>query len=120
VETWEKFQARLFHLGYLAEELPAFVARPPAAWLYRQIAREADAVARIAAAYVAEAGRAKLTTAPPTTVLLTAEPASADLAGPDGFTDAETDAFTAEAAIIPAAAMTAGNIPAPGAGGDAR
>ncbi|MCE7002493.1 DUF2213 domain-containing protein [Kibdelosporangium philippinense] len=85
METWEKFQARLFHLAYLGEELPRFAARPPAAWLYRQIAREADMVARIAAEYVAEAERAKLTN-PPRPV--TAEQSTAVHGGADAFTDA--------------------------------
>jgi hypothetical protein len=51
----------LFHLGWLAEELPAFVARPSGAWLFRQIVRECQTVAAIAAEYVAETERAGLT-----------------------------------------------------------
>jgi hypothetical protein len=61
METWEDLQARLFHLGWLAEELPAFVARPSGAWLFREIVRECQTVAAIAAAYVAETERAGLT-----------------------------------------------------------
>jgi hypothetical protein len=59
LETWEGLQARLFHLGYLGEELPEVVAAGPAtsAWLYRVIAAEAGAVARIAGAYIAECDR---------------------------------------------------------------
>lgn len=60
METWEDLQARLFHLGWLGEELPAFVARPSGAWLFRQIVRECQTVAAIAAAYVAETERAGL------------------------------------------------------------
>jgi hypothetical protein len=61
VDTWENLQARLFHLGWLGEELPAFVATPGGAWLFRQICREAMAVTSIAAEYVAECERAGLT-----------------------------------------------------------
>lgn len=61
METWEDLQARLFHLGWLAEELPGFVARPSGAWLFRQIVRECQTVAAIAAEYVAETERAGLT-----------------------------------------------------------
>jgi hypothetical protein len=61
VETWENLQARLLHLGWLAEELPAFVARPSGAWLFRQIVRECQTVAAIAAEYIAECERAGLT-----------------------------------------------------------
>ncbi len=58
METWERLQARLFHLGYLGEELPRVVAEPGrSAWLYRVIAAEAAAVARIAQAYVVECER---------------------------------------------------------------
>lgn len=64
METWEDLQARLFHLGWLAEELPRFVARPSGAWLYRQIVRECQTVARIAAEYVAETERALITNPP--------------------------------------------------------
>ncbi|MGH3905038.1 MAG: hypothetical protein ACRDTE_12725 [Pseudonocardiaceae bacterium] len=37
-ETWERLQARLYHLGYLGEELSEVVATSPAtrAWLYRE------------------------------------------------------------------------------------
>lgn len=65
METWENLQARLFHLGWLGEELPAFVARPSGAWLFSQIIRECQTVAAIAAEYVAETERA-------------------DMSGPDG------------------------------------
>ena len=61
METWENLQARLFHLGWLGEELPAFVARPSGAWLFRQIVRECQTVAAIAAEFVAECERAGLT-----------------------------------------------------------
>jgi len=55
VQTWEGLQARLFHLGYLGEELPGVVSTPGAlAWLYRVIAAEAGEVARIAGDYIAE------------------------------------------------------------------
>lgn len=60
METWENLQARLFHLGWLGEELPAFVARPSGAWLFRQIIRECQTVAAIAAEYVTETERAGL------------------------------------------------------------
>jgi len=61
--TWENLQARLFHLGWLGEELPEFVSSngaPAGAWLFRQIVTEATTVAAIAAAYVAECVRAGL------------------------------------------------------------
>jgi hypothetical protein len=61
VETWENLQARLLHLGWLGEELPAFVARSSGAWLFRQILSECQTVAAIAAEYVAECERAGLT-----------------------------------------------------------
>ena len=55
METWEGLQARLYHLGYLGEELPEAVSAPGvSAWLYRVIAAEAGEVARIASAYIAE------------------------------------------------------------------
>jgi hypothetical protein len=66
IETWEQLQARLLHLGWLAEELPAFVARPSGAWLYRQIVRECQVVARIATEYIAETERALITNPPRT------------------------------------------------------
>lgn len=55
METWERLQARLFHLGYLGEELAQVAATSPAhsAWLYRAIAAEAGQVATIAQQYVA-------------------------------------------------------------------
>lgn len=57
IETWEQLQARLFHLGWLGEELPAFVTTPGGAWLFREIAREALAIAEIATQYTAEADK---------------------------------------------------------------
>lgn len=58
VETWEALQARLFHLGYLGEELPRVAATPGVSiWLYRQITIEAGQVARIAGEYLAECER---------------------------------------------------------------
>lgn len=55
METWQRLQARLFHLGYLGEQLEQVVAVSPAtsAWLYRVIASEAGEVARIAGDYIA-------------------------------------------------------------------
>lgn len=55
METWERLQARLFHLSYLGEELAQVAATSPAhsAWLYRAIAAEAGQVATIAQQYVA-------------------------------------------------------------------
>lgn len=44
----------MFHLAWLAEELPDFVAAPSGAWLFRAMAREAELIAATAAAYVAE------------------------------------------------------------------
>lgn len=58
VEIWERLQARLFHLGYLGEELPRVAATPGVSiWLYEQIAIEAGQVARIAGEYIAECAR---------------------------------------------------------------
>jgi hypothetical protein len=56
LETWEGLQARLFHLGYLGEELAEVTAASPATsrWLYRVIAAEAGEVARISGEYIAE------------------------------------------------------------------
>ena len=55
METWEGLQARLYHLGYLGEELPEVVSAPGvSAWLYRVIAAEAGEVARITSTYLAE------------------------------------------------------------------
>ncbi len=98
METWEKFQARLFHLGYLAEELPTFAATPGGAWLYRQIAGEAAVVAQIAAEYVAEAERAALATPP------VAGPTTGN-SRPDPFTDAR-NAETSTAGSSGATART--------------
>lgn len=52
-------QARLFHLGYLGEELEQVAATSPAtsAWLYRVIAAEAGEVARIVGDYIVETER---------------------------------------------------------------
>ena len=61
IETWERLQARLYHLGWLGEELSDFTATPGGAWLYREIAREAAAIATIASAYVTECETAELT-----------------------------------------------------------
>ena len=60
IETWERLQARLYHLGWLGEELPAFAATTGGAWLYREIAREAATVATIATAYVRECEKVAL------------------------------------------------------------
>jgi hypothetical protein len=58
VETWERLQARLFHLGYLGEELPRVVSAPGvSAWLYRLIAAEAGEVVRLASDYITECER---------------------------------------------------------------
>lgn len=66
METWENLQARAFHLAWLAEELPAFVATPSGGWLFRQMMREAAAIADTAAEYLAECERAAHTQhAPP-------------------------------------------------------
>jgi hypothetical protein len=54
VETWEGLQARLFHLGYLGEELPQVSQPGVSAWVYRVIAAEAAEVARIAGEYLTE------------------------------------------------------------------
>jgi hypothetical protein len=62
LETWERLQARLFHLGWLGEELPTFVATPGGTWLFAEIAREAATIARIAATFLTEAEKAALTT----------------------------------------------------------
>lgn len=60
METWQSVQARLFHLGYLGEELAGMAASSPAtsAWLYRQIATEAGQVARLAQDYIVETEKA--------------------------------------------------------------
>ncbi|WP_156758358.1 hypothetical protein [Actinokineospora pegani] len=55
MERWEDLQARLFHLGYLGEELEYFATdRQRGAWLYRQIAVEAFKAAEIADTYADE------------------------------------------------------------------
>ncbi|MCG8920455.1 hypothetical protein L6E12_32280 [Actinokineospora sp. PR83] len=55
MERWENLQAKLFHLGYLGEELEFFAAdRRRGAWLYRQIAVEAFKAAELADAYAQE------------------------------------------------------------------
>lgn len=74
IETWEQLQARLFHLGWLGEELPAFVTTPGGAWLFREIAREAQAVAEIAAQYITETEKVAVTSGK----LPTGEPAATD------------------------------------------
>jgi hypothetical protein len=63
IETWERLQARLFHLGWLGEELPAFVATPGGTWLFREIAHEAQTIARIASTFLAESEKAASTSA---------------------------------------------------------
>jgi hypothetical protein len=76
MENWENLQDRVFHLGWLAEELPEFVRRAHVggaadggveggggsggAWLFRELAREARMVAEAAAAYVGECEKAGL------------------------------------------------------------
>ena len=60
MDTWEDLQARLFHLAWLGEELAECVTQPMGAWLFRQISRECDQVAAIAADWVAECERAGL------------------------------------------------------------
>lgn len=54
METPEQMQNRLFHLAWLAEELPAVAAQRDGGWIYRQIAREAAAVLAVATEYVTE------------------------------------------------------------------
>ncbi|EWC59253.1 hypothetical protein UO65_5469 [Actinokineospora spheciospongiae] len=55
MERWEDLQSRLFHLGYLGEELEYFATdRRRGAWLYRQIAVEAFKAAEVADAYAQE------------------------------------------------------------------
>jgi hypothetical protein len=61
LEPWEHLQARLFHLGSLGEELPAFVATPGGTWLFAEIAREAATIARIAETFLTEAQKTALT-----------------------------------------------------------
>jgi hypothetical protein len=51
VDTLEQLQARLFHLAYLAEELPAVTQDRDGGWIYRQIAREAMTVVKEATDY---------------------------------------------------------------------
>lgn len=57
--TLGEFQARLVHLGVLAEELPGFAATPGGTWLYRQISTEVDQLAIIAWEYWMEAEKAR-------------------------------------------------------------
>ncbi|HEV7974827.1 hypothetical protein [Amycolatopsis sp.] len=112
--TWENLQARLYHLGWLGEELPEFVSRntagedaPTGAWLFRQIIREARAVAAIAAEYVAECERAGLSGPNGTT------PAPAAWHVVDETRPADTPAEAARAEDV------AGRIPEPRPGADA-
>jgi hypothetical protein len=60
LETWQRLQARLGHLGHLGEDLAEVVATSPAtsAWLYRHITAEADEVIRIAGDYITETEQA--------------------------------------------------------------
>ncbi|HZD14586.1 MAG TPA: hypothetical protein VE196_05560 [Pseudonocardiaceae bacterium] len=65
MENWENLQDRVCHLGWLAEELPDFVRRARGcgsggAWLFRELAREAQMVADTAAAFVGECEKAGL------------------------------------------------------------
>ncbi|RLK58686.1 hypothetical protein [Actinokineospora cianjurensis] len=55
---WEDLQCRLFHLGYLGEELEYFAGTSRGAWLYRQIAQETARVAEIARANAGEVEQA--------------------------------------------------------------
>lgn len=64
METWESMQARIDHLAELGAELPEFVSQPGQAWLYREIARESEMLARIAKEYVVEVERAQRTNPP--------------------------------------------------------
>jgi hypothetical protein len=61
LEPWEHLQARLFHLGWLGEELVDFVATPGGTWLFGEIAREAVTIARIAETFLTEAQKTALT-----------------------------------------------------------
>lgn len=55
MESPEKLTDRLFHLGYLGEEMAGVLeSRRDPSWLFRQIAREALAVVREASEYVAQ------------------------------------------------------------------
>ncbi|HEX5115155.1 MAG TPA: hypothetical protein VFW65_08150 [Pseudonocardiaceae bacterium] len=55
LETWENLCDRLYHLGYLGEELESIEnSGGQAGWLYREIAREAAAVVEVANAYADE------------------------------------------------------------------
>jgi hypothetical protein len=96
IETWENLQARLFHLGWLGEELSDFVATPGGGWLFRQIIREAQTVVSIAADYVAECEKAALTTtadpSPATSAQVTGHVPAVDPR--EGSTFADTGAAT--------------------------
>ncbi|GLZ37613.1 hypothetical protein [Actinokineospora sp. NBRC 105648] len=59
MERWEILQCRLFHLGYLGEELENVAGDAgQGAWLYRQIAVEAARVVEVASAYAGEVDQA--------------------------------------------------------------
>ncbi|GAA3033568.1 hypothetical protein [Actinokineospora globicatena] len=58
MERWEDLQCRLFHLGYLGEELEYFAGTSHGAWLYRQIAQEAARAAEVAREYAGEVEQA--------------------------------------------------------------
>ncbi|MEV7553429.1 hypothetical protein AB0N89_27770 [Amycolatopsis sp. NPDC089917] len=108
--TWETLQAKLFHLGWLGEELPAFVAAggdaPGGAWLFRQIAAEATTVAEIAATYVAECERAGISGPNGTTPAPPAWRIAAD-SRPDADTADDAD-LSADVVAIVAAVLTCG------------
>lgn len=55
MDRWENLCDRLYHLGYLGEELESIESSGgQAGWLYRQIAREAAAVVDVANVYADE------------------------------------------------------------------
>ncbi|MEU6154711.1 hypothetical protein ABZ816_32445 [Actinosynnema sp. NPDC047251] len=53
MDTVYQLQARIFHLAYLAEELPEAAQQDVGSWIYRQIAREALAVMSSVTEYIA-------------------------------------------------------------------
>lgn len=60
MERWQKLCDRLYHLGYLGEELESLGGPSNGQeWIYREIAREAAAVAEIANAYADESDLAR-------------------------------------------------------------